>query len=166
SVGDRDYVRGSLEALGCSLLFWGVEMKPGFPIAFGHFDARSGPLVFGLPGNPVSAMVCFEQFARPALRKMAGQRALFRPTVRARLAEKLEKEPGRLHFVRVELEREGDEIVARSTGSQSSGVLRSMLRARGLLIFPAARRELRAGEHASVQLLDEDFLASTTPAFE
>jgi molybdopterin molybdotransferase len=110
-------------------------------------------------------MVTFEQFVRPALRKMAGHRSLFRPTVRARLAEGLQKQVGRLHFVRVDLERNGDEIVARSTGSQGSGVLRSMLLARGLLIFPAEASKLREGDTATVQILDQDFLAATTPAF-
>jgi molybdopterin molybdotransferase len=165
SVGDRDYVRGVLEKLGCSLLFWGVNMKPGYPMAFGRFEADNRPLVFGLPGNPVSAMVTFEQFVRPALRKMAGRRSLFRPTVRARLAEGLQKPAGRLHFVRVDLERQGDEVVARSTGNQSSGVLRSMLLARGLLIFPAEASELREGDTATVQIIDEEFLAASTPAF-
>jgi molybdopterin molybdotransferase len=165
SVGDRDYVRGVLEKLGCSLLFWGVNMKPGYPMAFGRFESGSGPVVFGLPGNPVSAMMTFEQFVRPALRKMAGRRSLFRPTVRARLAERFEKRDGRLHFVRVDLAREGDEVVARSTGNQSSGVMRSMLLARGLLIFPADASELREGETATVQILDEDFFTSRTPAF-
>jgi molybdopterin molybdotransferase len=165
SVGDRDYVRDVLEKLGCSLLFWGVKMKPGYPLAFGRFEASGGPLVFGLPGNPVSAMVTFEQFVRPALRKMAGRRSLYRPTVRARLANRLQKRTGRLHFVRVDLERDGDEIVARSTGNQSSGALRSMLLARGLLIFPAEAGELREGDSAIVQILDEDFLAAPAPAF-
>jgi molybdopterin molybdotransferase len=165
SVGDRDYVRGVLDKLGCSLLFWGVKMKPGYPLAFGRFEAGDGPLVFGLPGNPVSAMVTFEQFVRPALRKMAGRQSLFRPTVRARLAERLQKQVGRLHFVRVDLERDGDEIVARSTGNQGSGVLRSMLLARALLIFPAEASELREGDTATVQILDEDFLAAPTPPF-
>ncbi len=165
SVGDRDYVRGVLEKLGCSLLFWGVKMKPGYPLTFGRFEANDGPIVFGLPGNPVSAMVTFEQFVRPALRKMAGRRSLFRPTVRARLADGLRKQTDRLHFVRVDLEREGNEIIARSTGNQSSGVSRSMLLARGLLIFPAETNELREGDTATVQILDEDFLAPPTPAF-
>lgn len=165
SVGDRDYVRGVLEKLGCSLLFWGVKMKPGYPLIFGRFEPNDGPIVFGLPGNPVSAMVTFEQFVRPALRKMAGRRSLFRPTVRARLVDGLRKQTGRLHFVRVDLEREGDEIIARSTGNQSSGVSRSMLLARGLLIFPAETSELREGDTATVQILDEDFLAPSTPAF-
>ncbi|MEE9607299.1 MAG: gephyrin-like molybdotransferase Glp [Myxococcota bacterium] len=165
SVGDRDYVRAVLEKLGCELLFWGVEMKPGFPLAFGRFAGAGGALVFGLPGNPVSAMVSFEQFARPALRKMAGRRRWFRPTLQAVVAERLAKKPGRLHFVRVELERCDGRVIARSTGSQSSGVLRSMTGARGLLVFPAEATELREGDTATVQVLDPDFFASGDPGF-
>ncbi len=165
SVGDRDYVRDVLEKLGCTLRFWGVEMKPGYPLAFGRFDAAGGPLMFGLPGNPVSAMMTFEQFVRPALLKMTGRRRLFRPQIRARLTERLSKKPGRLHFVRVDLDRDGDEVTARSTGNQSSGVLRSMTRARGLLVFPADSSVLEAGEYATVQVLDTDFFNAETPAF-
>jgi molybdopterin molybdotransferase len=127
-------------------------------------DAR-GPLVFGLPGNPVSAMMTFEQFVRPALLKMIGARRWHRPLVRARLGEPMRKKPGRLHFVRVTLERDGDAIVARSTGNQSSGVLTSMTQAQGILIFAAEAAELRAGDTASVQVLDADFLASDAPGF-
>jgi len=159
SVGDRDYVRPVLEKLGCELLFWGVQIKPGFPLVFGRFGER-GPLVFGLPGNPVSAMVTFEQFVRPALRKMAGHQAWYRPRVRAVLQEDLRKSPGRLHLVRVTLERRGDRFAARSTGNQSSGVLGSMARANGLLIFPAAAEYLAAGSEAEVQVLDPDVLAA------
>jgi molybdopterin molybdotransferase len=140
-------------------------VKPGYPLAFGRFLGESGPLVFGLPGNPVSAMVSFEQFVRPALRKMMGHAALFRPVVKARLGERLEKKPGRLHFVRVGLERRGGEIIATSTGSQSSGVLSSMTRAQGLLIFPAEARELREGDAVSVQVLDDAFFASPDSGF-
>ncbi|HXK23115.1 MAG TPA: gephyrin-like molybdotransferase Glp [Myxococcota bacterium] len=165
SVGDRDYARGVFEKLGCRLLFWGVEIKPGHPLAFGAFEGR-GPLVFGLPGNPVSAVVTFEEFVRPALRRMAGHTQLFRPQVQATLGEPLRKAPGRLHFVRVRLAREGGRVVARSTGNQSSGVLRSLCDAQGLLIFPAQARELRAGDTATVQVLDEDFLAADGPGFE
>ena len=165
SVGGRDYVRGVLEKLGCRLLFWGVNMKPGYPLAFGRFAGESGPLVFGLPGNPVSAMVTFEQFVRPALRKMIGHRQLHRPLVRARLGETLRKKAGRLHFVRVALAREDGAVTARSTGNQSSGVLRSMTRAGGLLIFPADATELPEGGEADVQVLDPDFLASDRPGF-
>jgi len=164
SVGDHDHVRGVLAKLGCELRFWGVRIKPGFPLAFGRLG-QSGALVFGLPGNPVSAMVTFEEFVRPALRRMAGHRSLFRPLVRARLAERLAKKPGRLHFVRVVLEHQGGEIVAKSAGNQSSGALLPMLRGHGLLVFPAEASELAAGEVASVQVLDPAFLDAPQPGF-
>jgi len=165
SVGDRDYVRGVLTKLGCELRFWGVRIKPGFPLAFGRLGGDAGALVFGLPGNPVSAMVTFEEFVRPALRKLTGHRALFRPQVRARLAERLAKKPGRLHFVRVVLEHRDGEIVARSAGNQSSGALLPMLRGQGLLVFPAEASELREGEVASVQVLDPGFFDASQPGF-
>ena len=165
SVGDRDYVRPVLEKLGCTLLFWGVRVKPGFPVCFGRFAAGDGPLVFGLPGNPVSAMLTFEQFVRPALLKMSGHRVWFRPLLRATLAERLTKGPGRLHFVRVTLERAGEQVIARSTGTQSSGALRSMTLASGLLIFPADQTVLNPGASASVQVLDESFFHSSEPGF-
>jgi molybdopterin molybdotransferase len=165
SVGDRDFVRGALEKLGCQMIFWGVKMKPGYPLAFGRFQGERGPLVFGLPGNPVSALMTFDQFVRPALLKMTGHARWFRPQLPVRLAETLHKKAGRLHFVRVQLERRGDELWARSTGSQSSGVLSSMMRAQGILLFPAEATQLREGEPATVQLLDADFLASDAPGF-
>ncbi len=143
-------------------------MKPGFPFAFGRFgapDGETGAIVFGLPGNPVSASVTFEQFVRPALRKLMGHRALFRPTVRARLAHPVRKQPGRLHFVRVQLRHEGGEVVATSTGNQSSGVLRSLALAQGLLIFPAAASLLDEGETAEVQVVDEEFFARDSRGF-
>jgi len=164
SVGDRDFVRGVLEKLGCALVFWGVNIKPGYPLAFGRFE-HGGPLVFGLPGNPVSAMMTFEQFVRPALRKRMGHRCLFRPTLRATLTEDLRKKAGRLHFVRVELERRDGGVFARSTGNQSSGVLRSMTRAQGLLIFPAEETAIVAGETATVQVIDPEFFASDSSGF-
>ena len=164
SVGDRDYARGVFEKLGCQLLFWGVQIKPGYPLAFGAFEGR-GPLVFALPGNPVSAMVTFEEFVRPALLRLAGHTRLFRPQLEAVLGETLRKSPGRMHFVRVRLARERGRVVARSTGNQSSGVLRSLCEAQGLLIFPAEARELREGDTASVQVLDPEFLAASGPGF-
>ncbi|MCS5637870.1 MAG: molybdopterin molybdotransferase MoeA [Myxococcota bacterium] len=170
SVGDHDYVRPVLEKLGCQLDFWGVRMKPGYPLAFGRFDPSPGaehraPLVFGLPGNPVSATVCFEQFVRPALLKMMGRKDLFRPVVEARIAETLRKKPGRLHFVRVTLTRRGGEWVAQSTGNQSSGVMTSMARADGLLIFAEEASELKSGERAPVQVLDEGLFSGTQLGF-
>lgn len=164
SVGDHDHVRPVLEKLGCRLLFWGVKMKPGYPLAFGRFEGEHGPLVFGLPGNPVSAMVTFEQFVRPVLRKMAGLSRWFRPRVEAVLDEELTKKPGRLHFVRVTLARDADGgFRARATGNQSSGVLSSMTLADGLLVFPAEASRLPRGERVSVQVLDPEVFASREP---
>jgi len=161
SVGDHDHVRPVLEKLGCRLLFWGVKMKPGYPLTFGRFEEGEGPLVFGLPGNPVSAMVTFEQYIRPAILKATGRRAWFRPVVRARLTETLTKKAGRLHFVRVRLTEKEGQIEAISTGNQSSGVLRSMTLANGLMVFPAEDTEIQAGTEVRVQVIDEQFFAST-----
>ncbi len=162
SVGDHDHVRGVLERLGCQLRFWGVKMKPGYPLAFGRIEGE-GPFVFGLPGNPVSAMVTFEQFVRPMLLRMGGQAACFRPVLDARLAEPLGKKAGRLHFVRVNLKRDGAGWIATSTGNQSSGVLRSMTLADGLLVFPADATALEAGSTVRVQVLDENVFRETEP---
>lgn len=172
SVGDHDHVRPVLAALGCRLVFWGVRVKPGYPVAFGIFDGapdaapgagpgRRGPLVFALPGNPVSAMVSFEQLVRPVLLRMGGHRELSRPVLRAELGETLRKSAGRRHYVRVRLSREGGRVVARSTGNQSSGALHSMTLADGLLIFPEAATELRKGSEARVQLLDPGILCES-----
>ncbi|MDE0885931.1 MAG: molybdopterin molybdotransferase MoeA [Myxococcota bacterium] len=165
SVGDHDHVRPVLEKLGCRLEFWGVRMKPGFPLAFGHFPDSPGRLVFGLPGNPVSATVCFELFVRPALLRMMGRQDLFPPTVRVRLGERLRKKPGRLHFVRVVLEREGEEWVARSAGNQSSGVMTAMARADALLVFPEDASELAVGESALAIVHSRDFFARDNAGF-
>ncbi len=96
---------------------------------------------------------------------MMGHARIHRPTLRARLGETLRKAPGRMHFVRVTLARRGDEVVAHSTGGQGSGLLSSMARAQALLLFPAAESELREGEFATVQVLDQSFLAADAPGF-
>jgi len=162
SVGDHDHVRPMLEKLGCKLLFWGVRMKPGFPVTFGRFESGEGPLVFGLPGNPVSAMVCFEQFVRPALRSMMGYRDCFRSTIEARLTHSMKKKEGRLNFVRVCLERRDGQLWATSTGTQSSGALSSMALAQGLLIFPSAAETLEKGTLVKVQVLEEGLLSNSS----
>jgi molybdopterin molybdotransferase len=159
SVGDHDHVRPTLEKLGVRLFFWGVEMKPGYPITFGRADDGAGAFVFGLPGNPVSAMVTFELFVRPLLLRLGGRSELARPEVAALAGERFRKAPGREHYVRVFLEKRGGEVVARTTGNQSSGVLRSMTLADGLLVFPAAASEIAEGARARVIVLDESFFA-------
>ena len=153
SVGVHDHVRPTLEALGVGIHFWRVAMRPGHPLLFG--SQENGGIVFGLPGNPVSSMVCFEEFVLPALRHRMGHPRCFRRTVEARLAHDVKVRPGRTEFVRVTLARdETGSYVASSTGTQSSGVLRSMAMADGLLVVPAASSGFSAGETAWVQLLD------------
>lgn len=156
SVGDHDHVRGVLEKIGCQLRFWGVLMKPGYPLAFGVIES-TGTLVFGLPGNPVSTAVTFEQFVRPALLKMMGHARVHRPMIRATLTEGLRKKPGRLHLVRVALEDRGGRWFATPTENQSSGVLTSMIRGQGLAVFPLEAEALEAGETVVVQILESDF---------
>jgi molybdopterin molybdotransferase len=109
-------------------------------------------------------MVAFEQFVRPALLRMMGHRDLFRPVVRARLCETLRQKPGRTTFVRARVTRERDGLAARPTGSQSSGVLLSMVRANGLIVFPADRAELPEGSEAEVQIIDAAFWQVPEPA--
>jgi len=164
SVGDHDHVRGVLEKMGCTLRFWGVLMKPGYPLAFGVIE-ETGTLVFGLPGNPVSTAVTFEEFVRPALRKMMGHRAIHRPTLRATMTEALRKRAGRLHFVRVGLEARDGVWFATPTRNQSSGVLTSMIRGQGLAIFPLEAESIESGETVDVQILDSDFFDRAEPGF-
>ena len=151
SVGVHDYVRPTIEKLGVQMKFWRVAMKPGHPLAFGMTDKTA---VFGLPGNPVSSMVCVEEFVAPALRCMMGNMRLYRRTLSARLANPIKHQPGRTEFVRVQLARDEAGYSASATGTQSSGVLLSMARADGLMIVPAASTGLAAGAQVTVQLLD------------
>jgi molybdopterin molybdotransferase len=151
SVGVHDYVRPTLEALGVQMKFWRVSMKPGHPMAFGV-----APLtwVFGLPGNPVSSMVCFEEFVLPALRRMTGHTRIHRRTITARLTRDVKHRHDRTEFVRVMLSREVGGYAATSTGAQGSGILASMSRAEGLMVVPAQSKGMAAGEQVTVQLLD------------
>jgi len=151
SVGVHDYVRPIIEALGVQMRFWRVAMKPGHPVAFG---TAAQTRFFGLPGNPVSSMVCFEQFVAPALRHMMGHARLYRRTIAARLTHNLKHQPGRTEFVRVTLASGKDGYVATATGAQGSGMLLSMAKADGLMVVPAECAGLVAGEQVTVQLLD------------
>ncbi len=154
SVGDYDFVKDVLNDLGMEMVFWKVAMKPGMPLAFG---AIKGKPVFGLPGNPVSSMVSFEQFVRPSLLKMMGHRQIFRPVIEAILKEDIHKEPGRRHFVRAFVIFEGDHYFVSTTGAQGSGILRSMVKANGLIVISENQEFVRAGEKVKVQLLDRNF---------
>jgi molybdopterin molybdotransferase len=142
SVGEKDLVKSTLLELGVEQVFWGVKFKPGKPLFFGmRDDAR----FFGLPGNPVSAMVCFELFVRPALMRMMGRTDRRRPTVEVRFAEDMSNRFGRMHAVRVSLEKRGDDFVATSVGAQGSGLITSLTKADAIaLIGPES--EVKAGE--------------------
>ena len=151
SVGVHDYVRPIIESLGVEMKFWRVAMKPGHPVAFG---ITAHTRFFGLPGNPVSSMVCFEQFVAPALRCMMGHQRLFRRTMAARLTHSIKHQPGRTEFVRVTLAKEEGGYAATSTGAQGSGMLLSMAKADGLMVIPAESAGLAAGSTVIVQLLE------------
>jgi molybdopterin molybdotransferase len=151
SVGVHDYVRPTIEALGAQMLFWRVAMKPGHPVAFGKVGEK---IIFGLPGNPVSSMVCFEEFVVPALRRMMGHARTHRRTLSARMTHNVKHQPGRTEFIRVLLAKEQGGYTATSTGAQGSGMLLSMARADGLAVVPADSAGLAAGSTVAVQLLD------------
>ena len=154
SVGDYDMIKDVLGGIGFEMDFWGVAMRPGQPLAFGTIG---GNPTFGLPGNPVSSMVSFEQFVRPSLLKMMGHKNLFRPVVEAILKEEIRKKPGRRHFMRAKLSLEEDRYVVTTTGPQGSGILNSMVEANGLLIIPEEKTEIKLGEKVRVQILDRSF---------
>ena len=149
SVGGHDHVRPALADLGVSEAFWGVALRPGKPTWFG---TRGDTMVFGLPGNPVSAMVTFLLFARPAIRAMLGARDAERRAT-AVLDERYEKRPGRAHAVRVRLELADDGWHARPTKDQGSHVLTSMLGADALAFIPADSGDVEAGERVPIEPL-------------
>jgi molybdopterin molybdotransferase len=133
SVGELDLVREALVALGAELHLWRVSMRPGKPITFGSAEGRP---VFGLPGNPVSAMVTFDLFVRPALRRMAGPSRLHRPRLRASALGRIANPGARRGYLRVALTSSAGGYGARLTGEQGSGILRSMVLADGLAVVP------------------------------
>src|SRR5437763_1354302 len=134
SVGELDLVREALTRAGAELHLWKVSMRPGKPITFGSLGGRP---FFGLPGNPVSAMVTFELFVRPALLKMSGRRRLARARVRARALSPIPNPGARRGYLRVRLESDGEgSLGVRLTGEQGSAILRSMVAADGLAVVP------------------------------
>ena len=134
-------------------LFHGVAQKPGRPVKFGALGYRP---IFGLPGNPVSTLVCFYLYARPAILKMSGMRRVGLPRVRARCAVDIKVSKDLTEFVRVTLAQGADGWLATPTGSQGSGILSSLSRADGLLIGPSTETLLKAGAQATVLLLGPD----------
>ena len=147
SVGEHDHVLDVLRAMETEVDFWRVRMRPGSALAFGRVGALGGIPWFGLPGHPVSTLVCAELFVRPALLRMAGHTRVFSPVVRAALRDDYPARAGLTHFPRVRLRREGDgSWSAGLTGSQGSGVGTSMALADALLVIPEERDGARAGD--------------------
>jgi molybdopterin molybdotransferase len=151
SVGEFDFVKQVQEELGVERRFWGVATKPGKPLAFG---VRGRTLVFGVPGNPVAAMVSFELYIRPALLALQGRRDLYRPYVAAASAEPVTPTRERTEARRCRLERRGSGWAFSTTGPQGSGILRSMALADGLAFIPAGHPGTEAGASFMVLLLD------------
>lgn len=153
SAGDRDLVRDVLAEMGVEQIFWKVDMKPGGPTAFGMHGAKP---VFSLPGNPVSTMVTFELFARPALLRMMGHRRVVRPFVKAILREDAKKKPGKVNFLRVQVAVQEGRFVASTAGDQHTGILRTMVRANGLALLPLEASVVPAGSEVDLMLLRDD----------
>ena len=151
SVGEHDYLRSVLDELGAEQRFWKLRMRPGAPVGFGLLHGR--PWI-GLPGNPVSTMVTFELFVRPAIRKMSGHALAFRRCVPVRLAEPIAVKPRLQHFLRAIVTDGPAGPEARLTGPQGSGILTSMVAANALLVIPEGQFETPAG--ATVQALRLD----------
>jgi len=163
SVGQFDHVKNVMDDLGMRTLFHGVAQRPGRPLKFGIMSERP---VFGLPGNPVSTMVCFYLYARPALRKMGGFQKVGLPRLEVTCATDIKVANNLTEFVRVRIERKDSAFYATPTGNQGSGILSSLSRADALLIGPSTENLLKAGASATVLLLDPHAATDETAFFE
>lgn len=162
SVGDFDYVKQVLDELGGAQQFWKVAMRPGKPNAYGDLQ---GVRYFGLPGNPVSCVVSFLQYVRPALMALQGREDRFLPTVEAELLHDQPSKAGYLFLYRgvVSFDAARGHHVVRSTGAQGSGILRSLVLANCLFAVPEDRDLVKQGERVRVQLLPQALPAQAEP---
>ena len=161
SVGEHDYLRAVLDDLGAEQRFWKLRMRPGAPVGFGVLD---GIPWIGLPGNPVSTMVTFELFVRPAIRKMSGHPLPYRRAIPVRVAEPIRLKPRLQHFLRAVITEGPDGLEARLTGPQGSGILTSMIAANALLVIPEGQFDTPAGSVVQALRLD-DPAHQTHPGF-
>jgi molybdopterin molybdotransferase len=148
AVGRYDFVKGAIEKLG-AIDLWRVAMQPGKPVVLGSIGITP---FLGLPGNPVSIHVSFEQFVRPAIRKLRGCKDLLRPTTTATLTEPIDKPPGRLHFVRVRLEAGDKRWRATPTGAQGSHIQSSLIDCHGVARFEVDETRLEEGADVVVEV--------------
>ncbi|MEA2014647.1 MAG: molybdopterin molybdotransferase MoeA, partial [Thermodesulfobacteriota bacterium] len=151
SVGDYDFVKDVMKDMGINIDFWQVAERPGKPMTFG---VRESKPVFGLPGNPVSSMITFEQYVRPAILKMTGHKNIFRRTIKAKLAEDIKKKKGLRYFIRGRITDQGGGFVVETTGAQGSGILKSMVLANGIIVIPEDIDFVEEGSEVVVQLID------------
>ena len=151
SVGDYDLVKDELEAAGVKPVFWQVRIKPGKPVFFG---VRGRQIVFGLPGNPTSAMVTFLLFVRPAVENMLGRKVTGPAAGRAVLAADIAVKPGRTQFLRGVITKDGPVLKVAPYEDQRSGVLRSMVRSRVFIVVPADVRHIEAGREVEIVFMD------------
>jgi len=165
SVGDYDLVKDVMKEVGNQMKFWQVAMRPGKPLAFGSMD---GIPVFGLPGNPVSSMVSFEQFVRPSILKMMGHKNVFRKVVWATVNEDITKGKGTIHFIRAHVKYGNGKFTVTTTGEQGSGILKSMVRANGLIILSENKTSVKKGDEVTVLLIDRslEFISKPEHLFQ
>ena len=160
SVGEHDLVKQVLDGMGFDLHFWRVQMRPGSPFSFGMLPGgrRGAVPVFGLPGNPVSAIVTFEVLVKPGLRGMLGRQRIYPSAVHVRAGERIGSKRGLVHFLRVRLTRAADGVQeARLTGPQGSGILTSAAHADALLVVPLDSEGFAQGEMGvALRLSGED----------
>lgn len=147
SAGDLDLVREVLVGLGTRQLFWKVGVKPGGPTAFALHGTTP---VFSLPGNPVSTLITFEEFVRPALLKMQGHHRVLRPLFKATLREELSKKSGKVQIARIRLDCEEGRWYASSSGNQQTAILKTMVDAEALAVLPAENSHFAAGDEVDV----------------
>ena len=157
SMGTHDFVRPAMKAAGAELEFWKVAMRPGKPLAFGR---RGSQLVFGLPGNPVSSLVGFELFVRPALWRMMGRQEVVRRTVKATVVgDGFKKRPGVAFYARSQVSFDDDgEFTVRMNSKQSSGQISALADGNGLVVVPIDASEVQTGDRVDVLLLDHSIL--------
>jgi molybdopterin molybdotransferase len=156
SVGEKDLVKSTMLDLGVEQVFWGVKFKPGKPLFYG---TRGETRLFGLPGNPVSAMVCFDLFVRPALMEMMGREDRRRPRIAVYFERDIVNKFGRLHAMRVSLARTEKGWLAQSVGAQGSGLVSSLTKADALALIGPAAEGIPAGEPVeAIVLRDEKLL--------
>ncbi len=148
SMGDYDLVKQVLSELG-AIEFWKVAMKPGKPFAFGNI---AGTPLFGLPGNPVSALVVFEQLARPALLKMMGSERVFRPVLNGVAAERMVTDPAKTVFLRARVHFDAGRFMVEESGGQGSNILSAAAAADGFAVIPAGIGTIEAGSEVSIEM--------------